>query len=77
MGVVANLSKDLTTLYKDLTLFFVAYTIIVFIIGQYFSLLIPRHSNLWWYPVYLLIIVLIIKVIADAFTGGAPPAKKK
>ena len=62
---------------KDMTLFFIAYTLIAFILGQWFTVTIPYKSDVWWYPTYLLIVILIIKVVADAFTSSGKSKKEE
>jgi len=68
MGLVGKGVKDVVTIIKDMTLFFVAYTLFAIVVGQWYSVIVTRNLNQWWYPTYLLIIVLIIKVIADVMT---------
>jgi uncharacterized membrane protein YoaK (UPF0700 family) len=77
MGIIARASKDVTNFFKDFTLFLLGYTLAVFVIGQFYALWVARSSEAFWYPTYLLILVLIIKVIADAFTSGKPKAPEK
>lgn len=76
MGMLGSGFDDIVTMIKDMTLFFVAWTLVAFVAGQFYSASIKYTSNVWWYPTYLLIVVLVIKVIADAMTGGKKEKKK-
>jgi hypothetical protein len=76
MGILGSGFSDVVNAIKDMILFFVAFTLLVFVAGQWFAMYFPFGSNVWWYPMYLLIIVLVIKVIADAFTSGGKKEKK-
>ncbi|MEM0372610.1 MAG: hypothetical protein QXO69_02095 [archaeon] len=77
MGILGSGFDDVVTMIKDMTLFFVAWTLVCFIAGQFYGAAIHYRSNVWWYPTYILIIVLVIKVIADAFTNNKKEEKKK
>ncbi|NYZ80025.1 hypothetical protein H0N95_02120 [Candidatus Micrarchaeota archaeon] len=77
MGILGTGFDDIVTMIKDMTLFFVAWTLVSFVAGQWYAEAVPYRSNVWWYPTYLLIIVLVIKVIADALTSGGKKDKKK
>jgi len=74
MGMIGSGTKDIAVAIKDMIVFFVAYTAAVFVAGQWFSHYVPYQSNAWWYPMYLLIAVLIMKILLDAFIK---PEKKK
>jgi len=77
MAIIGPEVKDIWVSVKDMMLFFIGYTLFVFIIGQWYTLMFTGHTpvdDLWWYPMYLLILVLVAKIIADYFIK---PAKKK
>ncbi len=75
MGMLGSGFHDITVAIKDMILFFVAFTLFVFVAGQWFTVTFGYDNTIFWYPMYLLIIVLVIKVIADAFTKK--PKEKK
>ena len=77
MGILGSGFHDITVAIKDMILFFVAFTLIVFVAGQWFTATFGYNSNVFWYPTYLLIIVLVIKVIADAFTKKPKQSKEE
>jgi len=77
MAILGSAFSDIASAIKDMIIFFVAYTLLVFVIGQWFTVYVPMKSDLWWYPMYLLIIVLVIKVIADLFTSKPREKGKK
>ncbi len=74
MGALGSAFSDIASAIKDMILFFIAYTILVFVLGQWFSHYVPYTADLWWYPMYLLIIVLVVKAVADMFS---PKEKEK
>ncbi len=77
MAIIGPEVKDIWVAVKDMLLFFIGYTLFVFMMGQWYTLVFtrtgPPRSDLWWYPTYLLILVLIAKIIADVFIK---PGKK-
>lgn len=75
MGVVGDVLNDLLEKIEDITVFFVAYTLAVFVAGQFFGAAYAK-SNVFWYPLYLLIIVLVIKALMD-FSRGRKKKDKK
>ena len=77
MGILGSGFKDITSAIKDMTLFFAAWTVVCVIAGQWFAKFFPFNSNQWWYPTYLLIVLLVIKIVLDAFTGSGGKKKKK
>lgn len=73
MGAVGSGISDVATAVKDMMLFFVAYTVAVFVCGQWFGQMYAKGTEVFWYPLYLFMAVLVIKIIADVFVK---PAKK-
>jgi hypothetical protein len=68
MGAVGNVLNDILEKIEDITIFFIAYTLIVFVAGQFFGRT-YAGTEIFWYPLYLLLFVLIIKVLVDIGRG--------
>ncbi|MEM3411749.1 MAG: hypothetical protein QW735_02230 [archaeon] len=50
----------------DFVTFFICYTIVVFILGEFYGIWFGMaNSEFVWYPIYLLFIVLLYKVLKD------------
>ncbi|GEM_PF-2893820 len=80
MAIIGPEVKDVWVAIKDMLLFFVGYTLFMFVAGQWYTLAItntiPPKTDLWWYPMYLLILVLVAKIVADVFIKPGKKSKK-
>ncbi len=64
MGAIGKALTELINKIEDVTLFFISYTLIVFIAGEFVGV-IYSSSEAFWYPMYLLLIVMIFKILID------------
>jgi len=64
MGILEGIMEGI----ESLIFFFVAFTLFVFCAGMWFSLTFYNTKIFWW-PVYILFLVLFFKVIRDLARG--------
>ncbi len=64
MGIVGQIVQDIFEAIEDLVFFLIGYTIVIFIFGSMFGRM-YGNSEIFWWPIYLLAVVLVIKVVKD------------
>lgn len=69
MGFVGEAINDLLKGVEDITIFFIGYTLLLFVAGEWFGLF-YKGTDIFWYPLYALFIVLFIKIMLDLSRGG-------
>ncbi len=69
MSAVGKAITEVFNKIEDVTIFFISYTLIVLIIGEFIGA-VYAQSEAFWYPVYALFIVLVIKVLMDMSRKG-------
>lgn len=75
MSIVGDALGNIFNAIQDLFIFFVAYTIIIFIAGQWFGIVYGKSDVFWW-PLYLLGFVMVVKVLVDIGRAGKKSEKK-
>ena len=74
MGLVGETLDDLFDKIEHFISFFIIYSVIVFVLGVWFGTSF-KAKEIVWYPVYILIIALFLKVVIDV-QAGKKKAKK-
>ena len=73
MGIVGDALNDIFNKIEDLFIFIIAYTVVVFVAGSWFGILYGGTEVFWW-PLYLLAFVMIVKVLMDISRAGKKAA---
>lgn len=72
MGVIGDALNDIFNGIEHFVAFFILYSLIVFVLGNWYTLFVGG-TNYFWYPMYVLFIALLIYVLSSL---GKKPAKK-
>ncbi len=65
MGILGKVVEDIFDAIEDLLFFMASYTLIIFILGGFFGAY-YKGTEIFWWPLYLLAVVLFIKIVKDA-----------
>lgn len=74
MGIVGDALNKLWEGVQDVAIFFFGYTLIVFIAGQWFGVVYSK-TEIFWYPLYALAFLMVIKILIDIGRGRRASAK--
>lgn len=76
MSIVGDALNKIFETIQDITIFFFSYTLIVFIAGAFFGIMYQK-SEVFWYPLYGLAAVMLIKVLIDLGRARKKSGKKE
>jgi len=69
---MSTVGKAITAVFnkiEDVTIFFISYTLIVLVIGEFIGAAYAQ-TEAFWYPLYALFVVLVIKILMDISRKG-------
>lgn len=69
MGIVGSVLNDILEKIEDLTIFIISYTLFIFVAGEWFGIYF-KGKEAFWYPLYLLFFVILIKILLDFGRSG-------
>ena len=64
MGIIGDALDDMFDKIEDFVSFFIIYSMIVFILGQYFGVL-YRNTSIFDYPLWLLFIAVLLYALKE------------
>jgi len=64
MGIVKTVFNDIFSSIEDVASFIILYTLTIFTLGIFWGARFSGKEQMWW-PIYLLFIGLLIKVVKD------------